>query len=58
MRRTRLAAGSGLYVAGEGAVVVVDVVGRCRMPDGSEEELERREQTKISLGEGSAHRAY
>lgn len=58
MLRRTLVAGSGLYVAGERAAAVVDVVGRCRMPDGSEKEPERREQTKISLGERSAHRAY
>lgn len=57
MQKRPLATGSGLYVAGERAEVVVDVVGRCRMSDNSEEVLERKEQTQITLGEGSAHRA-
>ena len=50
-----VAADSGLYVAGERAMVVVDVVFKYRMPDGTERELEKREVKKIVLGETSAH---
>ena len=53
-----VAADSGLYVAGERAVVVVDVLLKYGMPDGAERELEKREPTEIVLGETTAHSAY